>query len=107
MIPTSKDHERHPVLCGVIAVASGVLLVTGIIHILGLFWGPMILDLGIEIDWEKVLPVIIKFAAETLVAAYSVFRLLKPIEARLAVVEAKLDLMGSGKELYRILSEEE
>jgi len=102
MIPTSKDFERHPVL-GTVMILAFVVLGVGTIALLD----PRPVNLGLEIDWEKVLPVIIKFAAETLVAAYSVFRLLRPIEARLAVVEAKLDLMGSGKELYRILSEEE
>ena len=104
MIPTSKDFERHPILLSIFTCASVAFAIASVAYASNSI---RVLDFGFEIDWEKVLPVIIKFAAETLVAAYSVFRLLKPIEARLAVVEAKLDLMGSGKELYRILSEEE
>jgi len=104
MIPTSKDFERHPTLGTVMVISLCVLIASGAFAICPFLLGQPV-NLGLEIDWEKVLPVIIKFAAETLVAAYSVFRLLKPIETRLVVVEAKLDLMGSATELRRILQE--
>jgi len=106
MIPTSKDFERHPFL-GMVMIVAFLAVVTSGATMLAVWAVGKPFDLGLEINWDTVVPIILKFAAEMLVAAYSVFRLLKPIEARLAVVEAKLDLMGSGKELYRILSEEE
>jgi len=102
MIPTSEDLERHPFL-GAVLIISALTLLASMVAVGAQVLVGQPLDLGFELDWEKIVPVIIKFAAEALIAAFSVFRLLKPIEARLAVVEAKLDLLGTGDGLHDVL----